>query len=29
MELLQGEYIGNERGFGFVKIAENEHDIFI
>ena len=29
MELLQGEYIGNERGFGFVKIAENEPDIFI
>ncbi len=29
MEILQGKFIGNERGFGFVKIAEGIPDIFI
>lgn len=29
MEILQGKFIGNERGFGFVKIAEDIPDIFI
>ena len=29
MELLQGEYIGNEKGFGFVKINDEIPDIFI
>ena len=29
MELLQGKYIGHERGFGFVKISDDEPDIFI
>ena len=29
MELLQGKFIGNERGFGFVKISDDEQDIFI
>ena len=29
MDLLQGKYIGHERGFGFVKISEDEPDIFI
>ena len=29
MDLLQGKYIGHERGFGFVKISDDEPDIFI
>ena len=29
MELLQGKFIGHERGFGFVKISDDEPDIFI
>ena len=29
MEILQGKFIGNEKGFGFVKIAEDIPDIFI
>jgi len=29
MELVQGKFIGHERGFGFVKISEDEPDIFI
>lgn len=29
MELIQGKFIGHERGFGFVKISDDEPDIFI
>ena len=29
MVLLQGKFIGHERGFGFVKISDDEPDIFI
>ena len=29
MDLLQGKFIGHERGFGFVKISDDEPDIFI
>ena len=29
MEILQGKYEGNERGFGFVKVDKNIPDIFI
>ena len=29
MELIQGKFIGHERGFGFVKISDDEADIFI
>lgn len=29
MSVLQGEYLGNERGFGFVKISKDMPDIFI
>ena len=29
MDLLQGKYIGHESGFGFVKISDDEPDIFI
>ncbi len=29
MELIQGKYIGHERGYGFVKISDDEPDIFI
>ena len=29
MDLVQGKYIGHERGYGFVKISDDEPDIFI
>ena len=29
MDILQGKFLGNERGFGFVKISEDIPDIFI
>ena len=29
MDLIQGKFIGHERGFGFVKISDDEPDIFI
>lgn len=29
MDLVQGKFIGHERGFGFVKISDDEPDIFI
>ena len=29
MDLLKGKFIGHERGFGFVKISDDEPDIFI
>ena len=29
MSILQGKYLGNERGFGFVKISEDTPDVFI
>ena len=29
MNLVQGKFLGHERGFGFVKISEDEPDIFI
>ena len=29
MDILQGKFLGNERGFGFVKISEEIPDIFI
>ena len=29
MGLIQGKFIGHERGFGFVKISDDEPDIFI
>ena len=29
MEILEGMYLGNEKGFGFVKISEEIPDIFI
>ena len=29
MNLIEGKFIGHERGFGFVKISDDEPDIFI
>ncbi len=29
MDLIQGKFIGHERGFGFVKTSDDEPDIFI
>ena len=29
MEIVQGKFIGHERGFGFVEVNEDEKDIFI